>query len=79
MDNFRNDDHDLLITIANDTKWIKDWALNHEKEDSAMHATMKQAVQKAHERIDGAQRNLLYVALGGILSVSVLAITLMVK
>lgn len=72
-------DHDLLLVIANDTKWIKDWAIAHEKEDASVSSLIRQAVQKAHERIDETNGKFNWLVIGGLFSVIALAISLWVK
>lgn len=59
------DDHDLLLMIANDMKWVKEWAMTHEKTDAVQHAEMHKTITKAHERIDSEVRTRFYMT-GGI-------------
>lgn len=47
-------DHDLLVITANNTNWIKDWALNHEKEDAASAERVRLIAEAAHKRVDDA-------------------------
>lgn len=47
-----DNDHDLLIKISSDMDWVKNWAIKHEADDSAVHKVMDNSVKKAHERID---------------------------
>jgi len=65
-------DHDLLITIANDTRWLKDTLVNHMQETAAINITLERKVESAHKRIDMVQ-------LSGILSIIVLALTIWLK
>ena len=62
-------DHDLLIVIANDSKWIKDWAVKHEAQDIADRLIFKKTVEKAHERIDETNVRFNWLLLGGILTI----------
>lgn len=72
-------DHDLLLIISNDTKWIKEWAINHEKEDSANNALVKQAAQAAHIRMDSLIRQFNWLIISGFLALVTVAITLWFK
>ena len=65
-------DHDLLIAIANDTKWIKEWALNHEKDDATNYAEAKSIAKAAHSRMDR-------IMIGGLLAIILLAISVYFK
>ena len=65
-------DHDLLIVIANDMRWVRDWAIQHEKSDVSNYTEIKNIAKAAHNRMD----KLMY---GGILAVICLAITIWFK
>ena len=65
-------DHDLIITIANDTKWIKDTLVEHMKEDAQSIFEIKNISSAAHRRMDK-------ILFGGIMALIVLAITIYFK
>lgn len=65
-------DHDLLITIANDTKWLKDKLVDHIKEEAASLAILSGKVESAHKRID-------WLLVSGVLAVVVLGLSVFLK
>ena len=67
------DDHDLIVTISTDLKWMKERLIDHEKEDAANHAMVQNSVEKAHVRIDDVNGRFNWLVIAGIFSVIVLA------
>ena len=65
-------DHDLLITIANDTKWLKDKLIDHIKEDATNHVILEKKVDSAHKRID-------WLMVSGVMAIIVLGISILYK
>lgn len=82
-----NGDHDLLIQIATDIKWVKDTMVSHMKEDSALFSKVEAIANAAHKRIDCAQQEITKdldkkfngLMISGVLSLIVLAITMFIK
>lgn len=72
-------DHDLLIAIANDSKWIKEWALNHEKFDAANNAELKGIAKAAHTRIDKVNERFNWLITSSVLTIIFFSITLWFK
>ena len=66
------DDHDLLVIISNDMKWVKEWAVNHEKSDSEAQTEVKMIAKSAHSRMDR-------LMIGGLLAIILLAISVYFK
>ena len=67
------DDHDLIVTISTDLKWMKERLIDHEKKDAANHAIVQNSVEKAHVRIDDVNGRFNWLVIAGIFSVIVLA------
>ena len=65
-------DHDLLITIANDTKWLKDKLIEHIKEEAANYAILDTKIGAAHKRID-------WLMVSGVFAVVALAFSIFLK
>jgi len=89
-----NGDHDLLIQIATDTKWMKDTIVEHMKEDSALFAKVEAIADAAYKRVDTVHSDLVEkvdkakesintkfngLLISGVLSIVVLAITLFIR
>lgn len=72
-------DHDLLIIIANDSKWIKEWAIKHEKEDAIVGTKIEAIAKAAHIRIDKVNERFNWLLISGVLSIVVFSITILIK
>ena len=66
------DDHDLLIKIENDTKWIRENFIKHCEENAADLREIKLSTDKAHKRID-------WMFVSGVLSLVTLSIVLFIQ
>ena len=79
MDQDDRNMRDLLVTISNDMKWVKEWALKHEAENTSDLALLTRNVSKAHERIDHTNDRFNWLVTGGIFAVIVLAVSIWFK
>lgn len=72
-------DHDLLIIISQDSKWIKEWAINHEKNDAAMNSETKAIAKAAHSRLDKMSDHFNWLVISGILAICLFGLSIVFK
>ena len=65
-------DHDILIEIANDMRWIKDSFVAHSEQDSAKFSIIENKVDSVHKRVD-------WLTISGVLSIIILAVSIWFK
>lgn len=65
-------DHDILIQIQTDVRWIKQQYVDHIKEESTKLGLLSNKVTALHRRVD-------WLMIAGILSICSLAISLWLK
>ena len=66
------EDHDLIVEISTNMKWMKEQYLGHIKEDSEHHAIANGKITSAHKRVD-------WLMISGVLAIIILAVTLFIK
>ena len=76
-------DHDLIVVTANNTNWIKEWAIDHEKKDAISFSKISQEATAAHKRLDVFSENVhhkfLYLIISVALSVLFLGLSLFLR
>ena len=65
-------DHDLLIEINSNLKFVLERQTKHEVDDAGRHAVMQKDITAAHRRID-------WLTISGVLSLVFMGITLWFK
>lgn len=75
-----------VAVIANDSKWIRDWAMNHEKLDATNASELKGIAKAAHARIDKADERINktndrfnWLTISGVMALIILTLTLLLK
>ena len=73
-------DHDLLITIANDCKWLKDTLVQHIKEDAANYTMLDSKINQTKDilgkTVDSAHKRIDWLMVSGVFAVVCLALSI---
>lgn len=65
-------DHDLLVEINSNLRFVLENQKKHEIDDAAKHAVLDAAIKSAHKRVD-------WLTVSGVLSIVFMGITLWFK